>query len=125
MAAVFPVGYAKGICKIDTAAFRCRCPAGIRCPNAGFHSLCFQNDLLNFTLDGNGHIKIAGFKETENRAEVKAYIECPVLFFGIVSAEPLREGTGVKSFDFSVDSPTSTDSIPAPSQPRKPSSFQP
>ena len=42
------------------------CFAGIHCPNAGFHSLRFQNDLLNFTLDGNGHIKIAGFKETEN-----------------------------------------------------------
>ena len=67
--------------------------------NAGFHLFRFQNDLLNFTLDGNGHIKIAGFKETENRAEVKAHIECPVLFFGVVSAEALREGAGVKAFD--------------------------
>lgn len=61
--------------------------------------LRFQNDLLDFTLDGNGHIKIAGLKETENRAEGKAHIESPVLFFGVVSAEALREGTGGKPFD--------------------------
>lgn len=53
-------------------------PPGSRCPNAGFHSLRLQNDLLNFALDGNGHIKIAGFKETENRAEVKACEICSV-----------------------------------------------
>ena len=54
---------------------------------------------MNLALDGDGSLKIAGFKKTEYRTEMEAYIEDFAVFLGIIAAEALRKRAGTEPFD--------------------------
>ena len=82
---------------IDTVLLRLGEEASLRAPKGGFVHAGFQDHLGDLTTDRDGDIKVTCLKESKYGAEPEAHIELAVPLFGIVTAEALREGTGIES----------------------------